>query len=71
MLPRIVGEQASQVVLGQRPRIDATVLRECRQRELDRKKQLREARPTVRTRHYPEGIPWDFDIHPPARDFTA
>lgn len=71
MLPQIVREQASEVVLGTRPRIDATVLGECRQRELDRKKHSREAQPTVRTRLYPDGIPWDFDIHPPARDFTA
>jgi hypothetical protein len=70
MLPRIVREQASEVVLGARPRIDGTILRECRQRELERKKQLREAQPEIRTRHYPDGIPWDFDIHPPERDLT-
>jgi hypothetical protein len=71
MLPRIVRDHASEVVLGTRPRIDATVLRECRQRELDRKKQSRQALPTIRTWLYPDGIPWDFDIYPPARDFTA
>jgi len=71
MLPRIVREQASEVVLGSRPRVDGAILRECRQRELERKKQFREARPKSRTQYYPDGIPWDFDIHPPDRDFTS
>lgn len=70
-LPDVVSEQARQVVLGSRPRIDGGVLRDCRRLELERKRLDREKLPIARTSMYPEGIPWDFDIAPPAVPFPA
>lgn len=68
-LPTVVRDQASEVVLGLRARIAGDVLRRCRALELDRKKADRETDPLGPNSLYPEGIPWDFDISPPAVAF--
>lgn len=55
--------QAVDVVLGRRARVDVTVLRRLRERELGRKKKWRTANPS----RY--DLAWDFDIRPPAIPF--
>ena len=53
--------QAEDVVLGRRHRIDGALLRRERDAELGRKRELRTRQPPL-----VEGLPWDFDISPPA-----
>jgi hypothetical protein len=62
-LPQEVREQAADVVLGVRPRIDRHLLRCERERELARKKAWRLAHPAKIE------LAWDFDISPPAVPF--
>jgi hypothetical protein len=55
--------QAVDVVLGRRARVDVTLVRRLRERELARKKEWRTANPS----RYE--LAWDFDIRPPAVPF--
>lgn len=56
-------DQATDVVLGRRPRVDVALLRPLRERELARKKEWRTAHPSRIE------LAWDFDIRPPAIPF--
>lgn len=60
-LPQAIRDQAADVVLGLRPRIDLDLLREERQQSLARKKAWRLANPPRAL-----DLAWDFDISPPA-----
>ena len=59
-----IREQAADVVLGHRRRIDLGLLRAERLRELDRKRVWRLGQPPL-----PRGLLWDFDISDPAVAF--
>lgn len=56
-------DQAIEVVSGHRPRVDVTLLRQLRERELASKKEWRTAHPSRFE------LAWDFDIRPPAIPF--
>jgi hypothetical protein len=62
-VPEEVASQAVEVVLGLRDRIDLALLRQERQRELDRKRARREAKPPTHPKLLAMG--WAFDISDP------
>jgi hypothetical protein len=68
-LPVDVRDQAVEVVLGRRDRIDGALLRSCRELELQRITTDRETAPLGPNSLHPDGVPWDVDIGPPAVDF--
>jgi hypothetical protein len=57
-----IREQASEVVLRSRSRIELALLRAERDREVARRKSFRSTRPQI-------ALAWDFDIHPPVYPF--
>lgn len=63
-LPRRVRDQAAEVVIGKRSRIDVELLRAERERELERKREWRS-----RQLPRPRDLPWDFDVSAPAVPF--
>jgi hypothetical protein len=66
-LPSDISEQAVEVALGKRARIDLDLLRRTRETEIASIKRWREA---YRAKHPDsEPLPWDFDIHPPTVPF--
>ncbi|WP_106181292.1 hypothetical protein [Prauserella shujinwangii] len=64
-VPEEIHDQARDVVLGRRARIDVDVLRLLRERELARRKERRAAHASRL------GLAWDFDISPPAVPFEG
>ncbi len=63
-LPSRIRDEAAEVVVGKRSRIDVELLRAEREHELKRKREWRSRQSPL-----PRRLPWDFDISAPAVPF--